>query len=239
MTSVKHRNKIMSAGSVATSSRSEHAPPDLIQRSMVTNDAACEGEVLRTHWEWKNHSAIVVRVTACRNNIPIVPSHAPPIHPFDSHRSLLAILNNKPYVPGEIPKDAPTLRTGEYIRWFLLTLLGNFRYDDRKAWEEREVFWRRVQLQHDPHTEPDDWEDFMRSRRDEKTQNCRASRDRQTNTIYDNMASVSPSGLTTTTPNLSPQPHHWHEAFQAASPTLYPPFSILDTGYSVGFLLPR
>ncbi|KAK0435117.1 uncharacterized protein EV420DRAFT_1653414 [Desarmillaria tabescens] len=177
---------------------------------------ACEGEVLRS-------------------NIPIVPSHELPIHPFDTHRHLLSILNGMDYVPGEVPDDAPTLRTGEYIRWFLLTLLGKFRYDDRKAWEEQEVVWRSVQLQHDPHTEPDDWEDFMRSRRDEETRNRPASRDEITNNVYNNMSPVSPSGLAATMPNLPPQLHHWHEAFQAASPTLQPPFSILDARYPYGF----
>ncbi|KAK0221145.1 hypothetical protein EDD85DRAFT_862034, partial [Armillaria nabsnona] len=85
--------------------------------------------------------------------------------------------------------------------WFPLTLLGKPHYDDRKASEERKILWRLTH--HDPYTEPDDWENFIQGKKNERTQNHRASRDKPTNTIYDNTASISPSGLTTTMPSQS------------------------------------
>ncbi|KAK0433239.1 hypothetical protein EV421DRAFT_1910235 [Armillaria borealis] len=69
---------------------------------------ACEGEVLR------NHAAVSDRVTAWRNNVAVVPSHAPPIHPFDLQRRVFSFLNDEPYTPGEPPDDAPTLDAREY-----------------------------------------------------------------------------------------------------------------------------
>ncbi|PBK90535.1 hypothetical protein ARMGADRAFT_299604 [Armillaria gallica] len=63
---------------------------------------ACEGEVLR------NHAAINDRVTAWRNNVAVVPSHAPPIRPFDLHRRVFSFLNDEHSTPGEAPDDAPT-----------------------------------------------------------------------------------------------------------------------------------
>ncbi|KAK0435559.1 hypothetical protein EV421DRAFT_2022507 [Armillaria borealis] len=150
---------------------------------------ACEGEVLRQ----RNHAAVSDRVTAWRNNVAVVLSHAPPIHPFDSHRRVFSFLYDEPYTPGEAPDNAPTLDIREYDRWFLLTLLGKPRYDDRKASEEQKILWRLVH--HDPHTEPDDWEDFLRSKRDDRIQHHRASRDEPKNTIDDNTASISPSGV--------------------------------------------
>ncbi|PBK62468.1 hypothetical protein ARMSODRAFT_980734 [Armillaria solidipes] len=142
---------------------------------------ACEGEVLR------NHTAVCDRVTAWRNNVTVVPSHAPPIHPFDSHRRVFSFLNDEPYNPGEAPDDAPTLDAGDYERWLLLTVLGKPRHDDRKASEGRNILWRLVH--HDPRTEPYDWEDFRHSKRDDRTRHHRASRDERTNAIYDNTAS--------------------------------------------------
>ncbi|PBK62484.1 hypothetical protein ARMSODRAFT_964166 [Armillaria solidipes] len=59
--------------------------------------------------------------------------------------------------------------------------------------------------------------------------------------IYDNTASVSPSGLMTTMPSQSYpllQPHHWHEAHTATSPTLQPPLLALDAVYP-SVLAPR
>ncbi|KAK0221138.1 hypothetical protein EDD85DRAFT_861991 [Armillaria nabsnona] len=101
--------------------------------------------------------------------------------------------------PGKVPDDAPTLRAHEYERWLLLTLLGKPRHDDRKASEERKILWRLVH--HDPYMEPDNWEDFIRSKKNERTQNHHASRDEPTNTIYDNTAFINLSGLTTTIPS--------------------------------------
>ncbi len=164
----------------------------------------------------------------------VVPSHAPPIRPFDSHRRVFSYLNDEPYTPGEAPDDAPTLDTlaHEYDRWFLLTLLGKCR----KASEGRKILWRLVH--HDPYTEPNDWEDFLRSKRDNRTQHHRASRDEPKNTIYDNMASVGPLGLTTMMPNQSyspPQSHHQREAYPLASPTSQPPTLVLPAGYPRSF----
>ncbi len=138
--------------------------------------------------------------------------------PIRLHRRVFSFLNDELYNPGEVPDDAPIVDAHEYNRWFLLTLLGKPRYDDRKASEEWKILWRMVQ--HDPYTEPDDWEDFLRSKRDKMAQNHRARRDEPTNTIYNNIATVSPSGLTTTMPSqLYPllQPHHWHRACPATS----------------------
>ncbi|KAK0433271.1 hypothetical protein EV421DRAFT_1741718 [Armillaria borealis] len=62
-----------------------------------------------------------------------------------------------------------------------------------KASEEWKILWRLVH--HDPQTEPNDWEDFLHSKRDGRTHHHRASCDEPTNTIYDNMTSVSPLGV--------------------------------------------
>ncbi|KAK0209504.1 hypothetical protein IW262DRAFT_1468758 [Armillaria fumosa] len=162
---------------------------------------ACEREVL------ENHAAANDHIRAWRNNVVVVPSYSPPIHPFDAHRHVFAFFNDEPYTPGEAPNDVPPLRAliHEYDRWFLLTLLRKFRYDDREASEGRNILWRLVH--HDPYTEPYDCEEFMRRKRDNRTQNHRASRDEPTKAIYDNTTSVSPSGLTSTMPGQSyPQP---------------------------------
>ncbi|PBK62481.1 hypothetical protein ARMSODRAFT_980745 [Armillaria solidipes] len=149
-------------------------------------------------------------------DIAVVPSHAPPVHPFDSHRHVFSFLIDEPYTPGEATKDAPTLGAREWGRWFLLTLFGKPRYDDRKASEERNILWRLVH--HGPRTEPDDWEDLMRSRRDDRTQHQRWA-----NQLHiQQYAAVSPSGLTATTPSQShppPQTHHELQAYPSASPT--------------------
>ncbi|KAG7441047.1 uncharacterized protein BT62DRAFT_556025 [Guyanagaster necrorhizus] len=169
---------------------------------------------------------------AWRSNIDVVPSHAPPMHPFDSDQRRLSILNDGSYVPGEAPDDAPTLNAREWDRWFLLTLLGKQRYDDRKASEEREVLWHAIH--HDPLTEPNDWLDFMCSKRDDETQHHRTSRDEHPNNIYDNMTSVSPSGLATTMPDHSyppPLPHHQQEAHQTTYSASPPPSLAFDDGY--------
>ncbi|PBK62490.1 hypothetical protein ARMSODRAFT_964170, partial [Armillaria solidipes] len=78
----------------------------------------------------------------------------------------------------------------------------------------------------------------LRSKRDNRTQHHRASRDEPKNTIYDNTASISPSGLTTTTPSQSyppPQFHHQLEAYPLASPTSQPPTLVLPAGYPRSF----
>ncbi|KAK0433246.1 hypothetical protein EV421DRAFT_1741695 [Armillaria borealis] len=182
---------------------------------------ACEGEVLR------NYAAVSDRVTAWRNNVTVVPSHAPSIHPFDSHRRVFSFLNSEPYTPGEAPDDAPTLDAGDYERWLLLTVLGKPRHDDRKASEGRNILWRLVH--HDPRTEPYDWEDFLRSKRDDRTQHHRASRDERTNAIYDNTASdtlvrlirdrwaCSDSRLPTTMSKIISNHHFFHRRQQRAS----------------------
>ncbi|KAK0196247.1 hypothetical protein F5146DRAFT_1133744 [Armillaria mellea] len=188
---------------------------------------ACEGEVL------EHHAAVSDHVMAWRDNVAAVASHTPPIHPFDSHHHVFSFFKDEPYTPGEAPDDVPTLRAliHEYDRWFLLTLFGKFRYDDRKASEGRNILWHL--RDHDPSTEPDDLEDFQRRKRDNRTQHHRASRDEQTHTIHDSMTSVGPSLLTTTTPSQSyppPPPHHQLQAYPSAFPTSQPPTLGLPAG---------
>ncbi|KAK0196299.1 hypothetical protein F5146DRAFT_1176661 [Armillaria mellea] len=166
------------------------------------------------------------RVIAWRGNIEAIPSHAPPIHPYDSHCRVFSFFNDEPHTPGEAPDDVPTLEAlaRQYDRWFQLTLLGKSRYDNRKASEGRNLLWHH--MHHDPSTEPNDLKDFRRSKRDNRTQNHRASHDVPTNMIYDGTISVSPSGLTKMMPGHSyppPQPHHQIQAYPQASPALQPP----------------
>ncbi|KAK0209498.1 hypothetical protein IW262DRAFT_1498330 [Armillaria fumosa] len=189
---------------------------------------ACQGEVL------DNHAAVCDRVRAWRNNIDVVPSYSQPIHPFDAHRRVFSFFNDEPYTPGEAPEDAPAIKAliHEYDRWFLLTLLRKFRYDDAKASEAQNIFWRLVH--HDPYTEPYDCEDFMRGKRDHETQNHRASRDEPTNNIYNNIPSAGPSGLTRTTPSQSyppPQPHYWYQAYETTSRVSQPSTRPFAAGY--------
>ncbi len=199
---------------------------------------AYEGKVLvselnwRAHWEQNNHVAVTERVTVWRNTVTVARSHAPPVHLFDSEQRLLAILNDRPYIPPDIPDDAPTLDTHDYDRWFLLTLLGKPRYDDKKASKERNIRWHR--MRQDPHHEPEDWADFLHRKRDNEARHHRASRDEPTNDIYDNMPSASPLGLTMTMPSQSYpplQPHHKLQRYQAASPTSQPPTLAFAPGY--------
>ncbi|KAG7439683.1 uncharacterized protein BT62DRAFT_695296 [Guyanagaster necrorhizus] len=176
---------------------------------------------------------VTEQVTAWRSNIDVVPSRTPLMHPFDSHRRMLSILNDRPYIPREAPHDAPPLDASEWDRRFLLTLLDKQRYDNRKAEEERELFWCIVT--HNPLAEPNDWEDFVHSKKDDMTQHHRGSRDEPSNTIYNNTASVSPSGWTTMMPNHlypPPPPHHQHEEYPTTHPT-QPPSLALDAGYPV------
>ncbi|PBK62453.1 hypothetical protein ARMSODRAFT_964143 [Armillaria solidipes] len=207
---------------------------------------AYEGEVLvsesnslqnwRAHWEQNNRVAVTERVAAWKSEISVVQSHAPPVHPFDSEQRLLAILNNSPYIPPDIPDDAPTLDPREYDRWFLLTLLGKPRYDDKKASKERNIRWHR--MRQDPHREPEDRVDFLRSKRDNETQHHRAGRDEPTDYTYIHMSPVSTSGLTTMTPSQSyppPQSDRWHQAYEAASPMSQPPTLAFAAGYSGWF----
>ncbi|KAK0221166.1 hypothetical protein EDD85DRAFT_1028387 [Armillaria nabsnona] len=187
---------------------------------------AYEGEVLN------NHVAVADRVTAWRNTVTVARSHAPPVHLFDSEQRLLAILNDRPYIPPDIPDDAPTLDAHDYDRWFLLTLLGKPRYGDRKASKERNIRWHRIRQ--DPHHEPEDWADFLHRKRDNEAQHHHASHDEPTNDIYDNMPSANPSGLMTTMPSQSYpplQPHHQLQRYQAASPTSQPPTLAFAAGY--------
>ncbi len=107
-----------------------------------------EGEVLvsalnsiiwRVHWEQNNHVAVTERVTAWRSEISVAQNYAPPVHPFDSEQRLLVIPNDRPYIAPDTPDDALALDTREYDRWFLFTLLGKPRYDNKKASKERDV----------------------------------------------------------------------------------------------------
>ncbi|KAK0481139.1 hypothetical protein EDD18DRAFT_1113134 [Armillaria luteobubalina] len=193
---------------------------------------ACEREVL------ENHAAVSDHIRSWRNDVSVVPGHSPPIHPFDAHRRVFAFFDNKSYTPSEAPNEAPPLRAliHEYDRWFLLTLLRKFRYDDAKASERRNILWRLVH--HDPYTEPYDSEDFMRGRRDHETRNYRASRDEPTKAIYNNTTSVGPSGLTSTMPGQSypqPQPRQQLQAYTPAPPTSQLPTLGLPAGYPRSF----
>ncbi|KAK0196273.1 hypothetical protein F5146DRAFT_321573 [Armillaria mellea] len=212
---------------VAFRNRALEGPLD--ERGMA--HLACEGEVL------EHHTAVSDRIMAWRGDIEAtVPSRGPPIYLFDSHRRVFSFFNDEPYTPGEAPDDAPTLEAlaRQYDRWFLLTLLGRFRYDDRKASEGRNIL-RRLR-DRDPSTEPDDLEDLQRSKRGERTQHHRASRDEPRNPIHDSMASVDPSGLTTTMPRQSyPPPRSHHQAYPQASPALQPPTLGLPAGSSRPF----
>ncbi|KAK0481130.1 hypothetical protein EDD18DRAFT_1113123 [Armillaria luteobubalina] len=170
---------------------------------------ACQGEIL------ENHAAVSDRIRAWRSDIPVVPSHWPPIHPFDAHRRVFSFFNDEYYIPGEAPEDAPTIKAvlDEYNRWFLLTLLKKFRYDDAKASQRRNIVWRIVR--HDPYTDPYDSQDFMRGKRDHETRHRRASRDELANNIYNDTPSAGPSGLTRTTRSQlhpPPPPQYWHQA---------------------------
>ncbi|SJL13969.1 uncharacterized protein ARMOST_17421 [Armillaria ostoyae] len=138
--------------------------------------------------------------------------------------------------PSRHPDDAPTLDTREYDRWFLLTVLGKPRHDDKKVSKERNVPWHY--MCQDPHHELEDCVDFLHSKRDNEVQHHRASRDEPANSIYVNMSPVGPSGLTTTMPSQSyppPQPHYWDQAHGATSPTSQPPTLAFAAGYSGWF----
>ncbi|KAK0474270.1 hypothetical protein IW261DRAFT_1596048 [Armillaria novae-zelandiae] len=146
-----------------------------------------------------------VNNAAAGNDITGVPRHMLPIYPFDAHRRVFSFFNEL-YTPGEAPDNAPTLEAlaREYDKWFLLTLLGKFWYDDWKA-------SRGGASSGAASTEADDWEDFLRSKRGDRTQHHRARRDELPNNIYTNMSPVSPSGLTTMMPGQSyPPPRAVH-----------------------------
>ncbi len=210
---------------------------------------AYEGEVLvseskcimnwRAHWEQNNHVAVTERVTAWRSTVTVAGNHAPPVHPFDSEQCLLAILTDRPYIPLDVPGDTPTLDPREYDRWFLLTLLGKPRYDDKNASKERNVRWH--QMRQDSYHEPEDWADFLRSKRDNEIQYHRAGRDKPTDNTYVNMSPVGLSGLTTTMPSLSyppPPPYHQLQRYQAAFPMQPPSFLALRTVYQTSWFEP-
>ncbi|KAK0433288.1 hypothetical protein EV421DRAFT_2040296 [Armillaria borealis] len=151
-----------------------------LETSLNEKDAAYEGEIFR------GHSAVTDRVAIWRSDITVIQSHALPVHPFDSHKRLLAILNDRSYISHEPPGDALTLNAREWGRCFLSTPLGKPRYDDGKATEERNILWHS--MQQDPHHKPEDWEGFLRSKRDKMIQHHRASHDELTNTICNDTA---------------------------------------------------
>ncbi len=145
----------------------------------------------------------------------VTQSHTPHVHPFDSHKRLLAILNDRPYLSLEPPDDTPTFNARECNRCFLSTLLVLPYYDDRKATEKRNILWH--DMRHDPHHESEDWEDFKQSKRNSESQHYRTSHDELAKTIFNNTASAGPSGLTTTVPNHSfpsLQPRHHRHSLQ-------------------------
>ncbi|KAK0221168.1 hypothetical protein EDD85DRAFT_796564 [Armillaria nabsnona] len=94
----------------------------------------------------------------------------------------------------------------------------------------------------DPRHEPEDWADFLHKKRDNEARHHRAGHDELTSAIYSNPAPVSPSGLTTTMPSQSypqPLPHHWHQAYEAASPISQPPTFAFAAEYLGWFGPPR
>ncbi|KAK0221097.1 hypothetical protein EDD85DRAFT_983313 [Armillaria nabsnona] len=169
-----------------TAFRSRAMENPLSQREAMM--LAYEGEVLnwRAHWGQNNHVAVTEHVTAWRSAITVAQSHVSPVHPFDSQKRLLAILNRL-YVPHKAPDGAPTLDTSEYDQRFLLTFLGKPRYDDKKASKEQNIRWHR--MRQDPHHKPKYWadSDFLHSKRDDETQHHHPSRDEPANSIYVNV----------------------------------------------------
>ncbi len=137
-------------------------------------------------------------------------------------------MSAEPYTPGEVPDDALTLYRHEYVMWFLSTLLGKPHYDDRKISEERKILWRLVY--HGPCTEPYNKRDDSRTQHHQSRWTDKA--------IYNNTTSVSPSGMTTTTPSQSyhpPQSHHQLQVYPPAFPTSQSPTLVLPAGYSRSF----
>ncbi|KAK0209554.1 hypothetical protein IW262DRAFT_1468812 [Armillaria fumosa] len=113
--------------------------------------------------------------------------------------------------------DAPILDPDEY-KWLHDTLKAQ-RSKDKEALRERNIRWH--QMREHPHHEPENCTDFQRRKRDDKAQHHRARRDGPTNDTYGNTPSAGPSGLTTrmlSRPNPLPESHHWHQAYEAASP---------------------
>ncbi|PBK90532.1 hypothetical protein ARMGADRAFT_1166886 [Armillaria gallica] len=129
----------------------------VLESLLNERDAAYEGEIPRCH------SAATDRVATRRSNITVVQSRAPPVQPFDSHKCLLAILNDRPYISHERPDDAPTLNACEWDRCFPSTALRKSRYDDRKATAERNILCHN--MRQNPYHKREDWEDFMQSKR--------------------------------------------------------------------------
>ncbi|PBK90517.1 hypothetical protein ARMGADRAFT_1032523 [Armillaria gallica] len=139
-------------------------------------DAAYEGESF-------NGEVIQPSPTEWQPGGTVIQSHTPHVHPFDSHKRLLAILNDRPYISLEPPDDAPTF---------------NVRGCNRKATEKRNILW--YGMRQDPHHESEDWEDFKQSKRNSESQHYRTSHDELAKTIFNNTASAGPSRLTTTLP---------------------------------------
>lgn len=97
-------------------------------------------------------------MTTWRSRVPVMQSHALPIHPFDFEHPLLTIRNDAPHIPADIAGDAPTLEPGEYRGWLLDTLRTQHS-KDKEASKKRTVRWHEVRQ--DPRHEPEDWADFQ------------------------------------------------------------------------------
>ncbi|KAK0221107.1 hypothetical protein EDD85DRAFT_941536 [Armillaria nabsnona] len=132
-------------------------------------DAVYEGESFPSPTEWQPGGTVIQ-------------SHTPHVHPFDSHKCLLAILNDRPYISLEPPDDAPTFDARECNRCFLSTLLVLPCYDDRKATEKRNILWH--DMRQDPHHESEDWKDFRQSKRNSESQHYRTSHDELAKTTF-------------------------------------------------------
>ncbi|KAK0468877.1 hypothetical protein IW261DRAFT_1013936 [Armillaria novae-zelandiae] len=186
---------------------------------------AYKGEILI------KHVAVTERVTAWRSQIPVARSHAQPVHPC-----LLAVLDDTPYIPANTLDDVLTLDVCGYEQRLQVISQEEDRRHDKEASKEHNVHWHQMRqnLQH----KPKNWADFLCRKGDEEAQHHRTSHDRLTNTIYTNTAPVGPSGLTTIMPNQSyppPQPVHWHQAYEAVSPTSQRAMSAFAAGSSGGF----
>ncbi|KAK0209514.1 hypothetical protein IW262DRAFT_1302230 [Armillaria fumosa] len=134
--------------------------------------------------------------------------------------------------------DAPTLDGREYEQWLQATFRKEQHHHDKKASKERNVGTKCAKTR----VTNQKVADFLHRKRDDQAQHHRARCDEPTNTIYINMAPVGPSGLTMTVPRQSYpplRPVHWHQAYEAASPTSQPPTPAFAAGYPGWFGPPR
>ncbi|KAK0209532.1 hypothetical protein IW262DRAFT_1302243 [Armillaria fumosa] len=148
---------------------------------------------------------------AWRSRVPVVQSHALPVHPFDLEQRLLAILDGMPYIPADTADDGPTLDAHEYEQWLQMTFSKEQRCHDKEASKERNTRVTNQKIA-----------DFLSRKRDDQAQHHRARHNEPPPNVYNHMLLVGPSGLMMTMPGQPyppPQFHHWYQAYEAASPT--------------------